>query len=425
MVITNVLESNDLASRDNDEVNEILILRHETNQFTEIRLNANVTIETLKEEVLKKFNAISEQKIEACCLLNLNGDELQTRVGGKDKIIILSNCTLSNSEQNDFDSSLIQPSTTISTNPNGDILDSRSDRHFLMNSTSQESRISQLESDINCRLDSFQELIQNRIIKLGEEQNLRHCQLEKQVKYIYDTLAKQTWNTASGESNEVTEIVVKKKYGQERGGSCSFIVATDTKKETKMEREPYSYVDGLDPLETFSLNQNDDVNDRNRFRSSKKSMFSRNSVSRNCLQKEFSLDAGSFPAHDSCSEETVKQKPTASIQQSPDTISQNSSSVFSEKNNANDFDVLFGLVGSTTSSLNYVEQKVIPNQGIGSNAVCDILGLQSDDISSQNLASSKKEEQRKKGLRILKTPKRRMKDSIKRRLSKIFKRIKK
>ena len=53
--------------------------------------------------------------------------------GRKDKIsIILSNCSLSNySEQNDFDSSLTtQPSTTISTYPNGEILDSRSDNHF-------------------------------------------------------------------------------------------------------------------------------------------------------------------------------------------------------------------------------------------------------------------------------------------------------
>ena len=75
-----------------------------------------------------------------------------------------------------------------------------------MNS-SQESHISELESDINCRFDSFQELIQNRIIKLGEEQNLRHCQIEKQVKYIYDTLAKQTWNIACGEPNKATEIL--------------------------------------------------------------------------------------------------------------------------------------------------------------------------------------------------------------------------
>ena len=71
-----------------------------------------------------------------------------------------------------------------------------------------------------------------------------------------------------------------------------------------------------------------------------------------------------------------------------------------------------------------MEQKVIPNQGIGrTNAVCDILGLQSDDFSCQNLASSKKEEQRKMPI-DLEDRKRRMKDSIKRRLLKIFRRIK-
>ena len=81
-----------------------------------------------------------------------------------------------------------------------------------------------------------------------------------------------------------------------------------------------------------------------------------------------------------------KQKPTTSVQQSrPHTISQYSSSVFCEKN---------GLLGNTTSSLNHMEQKVIPNQGTEStNAVGEILGLQSDDFSSQNLASSKIEEQ--------------------------------
>ena len=79
-----------------------------------------------------------------------------------------------------------------------------------MNS-SQESHISELESDINCRFDSFQELIKNRIIKLlGEKQNLRYCQIEKQVKNIFDTWTKQTWNTAWGEPNKATEIVLKK-----------------------------------------------------------------------------------------------------------------------------------------------------------------------------------------------------------------------
>ena len=47
-----------------------------------------------------------------------------------------------------------------------------------------------------------------------------------------------------------------------------------------------------------------------------------------------------------------------------------------------------------------MEQKVIPNQGTEStNAVGEILGLQSDDFSSQNLASSKIEEQRKNAYR--------------------------
>ena len=73
-------------------------------------------------------------------------------------------------------------------------------------------------------------------------------------------------------------------------------------------------------------------------------MNTRNSVSRNSLQKEFSLDAASFPAHRSFSEKTVhrNQNPTTSIQQSrPHTISQYSSSVFSEKNE---------LLGSNTTS---------------------------------------------------------------------------
>ena len=71
----------------------------------------------------------------------------------------------------------------------------------------QESRISELESDINCSLDSFQELIQKRIKKLGEKQNVRHCQIEIQVKYVFDTLAKQTWNIACGEPNKASEIL--------------------------------------------------------------------------------------------------------------------------------------------------------------------------------------------------------------------------
>ena len=73
-------------------------------------------------------------------------------------------------------------------------------------------------------------------------------------------------------------------------------------------------------------------------------MNTRNSVSRNSLQKEFSLDAASFPAHESFPEKTVhrKLKPPTGIQKSrPHTISQYSSSVFSEKNE---------LLGSNTTS---------------------------------------------------------------------------
>ena len=443
--IMNTIESKSPVESRENVGDELLILWHETNQFTEIRLNAkNVAIQNLKEEVINKFNAISKEKIEKCRLFDLQGAELQACDAGREKIIVLSNCTTSSTSENNNGTEL--PPTILPTIPNGDLLDIPipNATHFPI--SGQESNIRKLvNSGINCRLASFQELIQDRIMKLEQDQNLRQCQIEKQVRSIIDTIAKQSWNGSWDKSRNATittNSMLEQTYEQD-GDDSTFISTKNIKKEDKKDREPFSYVDGLDPLGTFSLSQDGDIYEGTNSSSSSfidtftGRVDSRNSVPRDFLHKEFSLDAGSFPAHDGLSdgdlvrstkEQTVTNKITKK-QPSSDSVSEYSS-IFSEKDGLNDFNVLFGVASSigTTSSLNPVEQreiKISNREEAGSrNVVGDILGLQSNAFSSHSLASANEKKKRKKRQSILKKPKKRIKDSIKRRFSKMLKTLK-
>ena len=404
---------------------KFFILFPKTNQYIEANLNFNTALEDLKLEATRRFNEISKnEKILKCRLFNsqhveLQGTTLQECCIRNDNVIFIATDLTETKDYGRGGVEIITPSATTNSPRDDSLLPS----HHKNESNAHDSR-----DNIHNELDEFKELVQDRIMKMQNEQNSKYSQLEGQVQKILEVLM-----TKSTISNQIKDTVSTSNV------SCSHHSKNHADKNSFIAHNKNissQFEHGLNPLGTFILNPNDEedvhseggeTNDCNT------TIDSRSNSSKSLttvLKKEFSLDAGSFPT-------TSVQNPFSNelvldpAKQPQNNSTSEYSSIFSDKeNDSMDFNELFGIVPGGSPPLPMRQQQQEEEES--SDAVGDILGLQTNEYSTSFPPSSAKQKSgrnKHKGIKkrfsFLLKPKKRIKKSIKRKGGRLLQVLKK